>query len=34
MAREVGALLVAEGIEIDAELTAVIAAGVTAGQGF
>ncbi|MHC6231139.1 EAL domain-containing protein [Arthrobacter sp. MMS24-T111] len=34
LAREVGALLVAEGIETETELTAVIAAGVTAGQGF
>lgn len=34
LAREVGALLAAEGIETETELTAVIAAGVTAGQGF
>jgi EAL domain-containing protein (putative c-di-GMP-specific phosphodiesterase class I) len=34
LAREVGALLAAEGIETEAELAAVIAAGVTAGQGY
>lgn len=34
LARETGAVLVAEGIETQAELDAVIEAGVTAGQGF
>jgi EAL domain-containing protein (putative c-di-GMP-specific phosphodiesterase class I) len=34
LARETGAVLVAEGIETRAELEAVITAGVTAGQGF
>ena len=34
LARETGAVLVAEGIETRAELDAVMKAGVTAGQGF
>jgi EAL domain-containing protein (putative c-di-GMP-specific phosphodiesterase class I) len=34
LARDTGAVLVAEGIETQAELDAVIEAGVTAGQGF
>jgi EAL domain-containing protein (putative c-di-GMP-specific phosphodiesterase class I) len=34
LAQEVGAVLAAEGIETEAELAAVIAAGMTAGQGY
>lgn len=34
LAREVGAVLAAEGIETEDELTAVIGAGLTAGQGY
>lgn len=34
LAREVGAVLAAEGIETEAELAAVIEAGMTAGQGY
>lgn len=34
LAQEVGAVLAAEGIETDAELAAVIDAGLTAGQGY
>jgi EAL domain-containing protein (putative c-di-GMP-specific phosphodiesterase class I) len=33
-ARQIGATLVAEGIETQAELTAVTALGLTAGQGY
>lgn len=34
LAREVGAVLAAEGIETETELKAVIEAGMTAGQGY